>query len=287
MKRAPFRFGVVTLAALDLRARPDHAAELLSQLLLGEVVRVLEISRDGRWWRVENQFDLYRGWIRTWGVVGVTTARARAWVQEARGTIRVSYAELRSSRTRGRLVSPLFWRGQLLLGGRRGAALPAELPDGRRGWVDARAVAIDGRPAVRMADRIPELLGVPYLWGGRTPSGIDCSAFCQLVLAEQGVRLPRDADDQHSACARLDRGEEPAPGDLVFFAAPGKRIGHVGITLGGGAYAHARGYVRINSLVRGNPLYDKELAAQVRAFGRPGKHPLGRVRRGRKPAESA
>jgi hypothetical protein len=251
------------------------------------VVRVLEVSRDGRWWRVENRFDLYRGWIRTWGVVGVTAARARAWLRQARGTIRVSHAELRSARTGGRLVSPLFWRGQVMLGRLRGAALPAELPDGRRGWVDARAVAVDGRPAVRMAERIPELLGVPYLWGGRTPMGIDCSAFCQLVLAEQGMRLPRDADDQHAACDPLPRVEEARPGDLVFFAAPGKRVGHVGILLGGGAYAHARGFVRVNSLLRDNPLYDNELADQVRACGRPGKHALGRVRKGRKPEESA
>jgi cell wall-associated NlpC family hydrolase len=281
------RFGVISLPALDLRRRPDHKSELTSQLLLGEVVRVIEPSKDGRWWRVENQGDLYRGWIRTWGVVAATARAARAWENEARAQVRVSHAELRSARSGGRLVSPLFWQGRLIAGPVRGGMRPAELPDGRRGWVHAVAVVTGSRGRVGIADRIRELLGVPYLWGGRTPLGLDCSSFVQLVLGEQGIRLPRDADDQCAACDPLPHHEALRAGDLVFFGAPRRPIGHVGLALGNGAYAHARGCVRINSFVSGNPLFDKELFGQLRAFGRPRPGARWGAGEGEKPEESA
>lgn len=280
-------FAIVSLAALDLRRRPDHRSELTSQLLLGEVVRVLETSKDRRWWRVENQVDRYRGWVRTWGIVPASAAAARGWQKRARARIQVSHAELRSERSGGMLVSPLFWQGCLIAGTARGGMRPAELPDGRGGWVSAEAVLTGSRPRVELGDRIRELLGVPYLWGGRTPLGLDCSGFTQLVLAEQGMSLPRDADDQHSACDPLPDAKSMRPGDLVFFGLPRRPIGHVGLALGDGTYAHARGMVRLNSLARGNPLFDKELADQVRAFGRPRVDAKWRPDEGEKPSESA
>lgn len=286
MPTAP-RFGVISLAALDLRRRPDHKSELKSQLLLGEVVRVIGASRDRRWFHVENEVDRYRGWIRSWGMVAATSARARVWTAKARARVLVSYAQVRSANAGGRLVSPLFWRSRLIVGPVRGGMRAAELPDGRRGWVDSRAISVGDRVRLGMADRIGELLGVPYLWGGRTPLGLDCSAFCQLVLAEQGIRLPRDAHDQYAACKTHEDLDALRPGDLVFFGAPRKPVGHVGVALGNGAYAHARGHVRINSLIRDNPLFDKELGAQLRAFGRPRPGARWRADDGEKPEESA
>src|SRR5439155_16167958 len=92
---------VVTLAALDLRRRPDHRSELRSQLLLGEVVRVLERSRDRQWWRVRNQSDGYAGWVRTWGLVPCSRARAQRWIERARGRMVRAYAEITSGRGSG------------------------------------------------------------------------------------------------------------------------------------------------------------------------------------------
>lgn len=281
------RYGVISLAALDLRRRSDHKSELKSQLLLGEVVRVIGASRDRRWFHVENEADRYRGWVRSWGMVGASGARARAWAAEARARVVVSYAQLRSEPAGGRLVSPLFWRNRLIAGPARGGMRAAELPDGRRGWVDSSAIAVGDRTRLGLADRIGELLGVPYLWGGRTPLGLDCSAFCQLVLAEQGIRLPRDAHEQLAASRTLADPDALRPGDLLFFGVKRKPVGHVALALGNGAYAHARGHVRVNSLIRGNPLFDSELKAQLRAFGRPKQGARWRPDGGEKPEESA
>lgn len=259
---------VVTLAALDMRGRPDHRAELTSQLLMGEIVRRLRPSPDGRWWEVENRADGFRGWARDWGLLAASAARASRWSRRARARVGVLFAEVREGPGRGALVSPLFWNARVIPGPRVGRQRQVELPDGRRGWIPEAALARAGA-APGIARRVRGLLGVPYLWGGRTPLGFDCSGFTQQVLAEQGVCLARNADQQYRDGLPLSRGENPRLGDLVFFGTPGAPPGHVGLGLGGGYYAHCRKHVRINSVDPSNPLHDKELHPQLRGWRRP------------------
>jgi cell wall-associated NlpC family hydrolase len=263
---------VVSLAALDLRRRPEHRAELTSQLLLGEVVRILGGRPGGQWWRVEGLADGYRGWVRGWGLVRVPVARARNWQAKAVARVAVAVATARTGPGRGALVSPLFLNSRVIAGRRRGTHRQVELPDGRRGWVPVDSLACRGEKPL-LLERILSLIGVPYHWGGRTALGFDCSGFTQQVLAEQGVSLPRDAAHQLKASMRLASGEQPEPGDLIFFAAPGRPPGHVGIGLGGGYYAHCRGMVRIGSMEPSNQLYDKELAPQELGWARPQRVP--------------
>jgi cell wall-associated NlpC family hydrolase len=260
--------GVVALSALDVRRRPDHRSELLSQFLLGETVRVLAGGPDEPWWRVRSQFDDYEGWVRRWGIVPAAAARVRRWSRLARARVVALFAEVRTAPGAGGLVAPLFWQSRVIAGRVRAGHRPVELPDGRRGWVVGAALAPEGR-VPRLADRLLDLLGIPYLWGGRTPAGLDCSGFVQLLLAEQGMLLPRDAADQHRACRRLAARDVAEPGDLVFFAPRGGRVAHVGLWLGDGAFVHSRGTVRIGSLDPRSPFYENELAAQLRGFGRP------------------
>lgn len=274
---------VVSLAVLDVRRRPGHTAELTSQLLLGEIVRILSARPGGQWWRVEGLTDGYRGWVRGWGLVRVPVARARSWQAKAAARVAVPVAEVRTGPGRGALVSPLFLNSRIIAGRRRGAHRRVELPDGRRGWVPVGSLARHGeRPA--LLQRVLSLLGVPYHWGGRTALGFDCSGFTQQVLAEQGVELPRDAAHQLKASRWLSSGEPPEPGDLIFFAAPGTPPGHVGIGLGDGYFAHCRGMVRISSVESSNRLYDKEVMPQYTGWARPraGRSPAPRVPGGTK-----
>jgi gamma-D-glutamyl-L-lysine dipeptidyl-peptidase len=260
--------GVVSLAVLDMRRRPGHGAELTSQLLLGEVVRIVDGAPGGQWWRVETLADGYGGWVRGWGLVRVPTTRARSWQEKAVARVAAPMAEARTEPGGGALVSPLFLNSRVIVGRRRGAHRRVELPDGRRGWVAAASLARRGeKPA--LLKRVLSLLGVPYHWGGRTPAGFDCSGFTQQVLAEQGVCLPRDAVHQLRASRRLSPDERPGPGDLIFFSAPGRPPGHVGIGLGGGYFAHCRGMVRISSAESSNRLYDNEIMPQFLGWARP------------------
>lgn len=251
---------VVTLPALDVRREPRHAAELGTQLLLGEVVRVLGRSADRGWVRVRNEADGYSGWVRDWGLVPATAARAARWRQLARGRVSAPLAQVRSGRSGGASVSPVFFGNRVIAGRTQRGQRSVELPDGRRGWLPAAAFATRRRPTIE--HRILTLLGTPYLWGGRTPAGYDCSAFVQQVLLEQGVTLPRDARDQCRGCRRLPAGSPPRVGDLVFFRRPGEGASHVGIALGGSYFAHSRGRVRIASLEPGDPLCDEDLVPQ-------------------------
>ena len=96
---------VVTLATLDLRASPDHRSELRSQLLMGEVVRVVRRTDGGRWIRVLAPPDQYSGWARAWGLVPCSAARARKWQALATARVVVPHAEVVSDRRGGTLVS--------------------------------------------------------------------------------------------------------------------------------------------------------------------------------------
>lgn len=269
-------FAVVSLAALDLRVRPDHRAEMASQLLLGEIVR-LGAGRGG-WRRVTNQSDGYSGWVREWGLVHASARRATAWRRKATATVRVPVTLLRATRAGGIGVGPVFLGSRAIPGRTSKGWVQLELPDARRGWVERDALALPRDAAPAIVDRLTSLLGTPYLWGGRTPAGFDCSAFVQQVLLEQGISLPRDAADQRGACKPLRAGEEPRPGDLAFFAERSGRIGHVGVSLGAGLFAHARGRVCLASLDSSNALYDKELKPQFVGWYRPPGRSRARAR---------
>jgi cell wall-associated NlpC family hydrolase len=178
------------------------------------------------------------------------------------------FVEARERPGGGALVSPLVWNARVIAGATRGRHRSVTLPDGRHGWVPSSALA-SAKAVPDLRGRVRDLLGVPYLWGGRTPLGFDCSGFTQQLLSEQGIAIARDADQQHRDAVSLPPGEPARLGDLVFFGRLGRTMGHVGIGLGGGRYAHCRGVVRISSIDPKDPLFDAELGAFVRGWRRP------------------
>ncbi|MEO5616496.1 MAG: C40 family peptidase [Candidatus Eisenbacteria bacterium] len=262
-------YGIVAIAAADLRREPRHASELRSQLLLGETVRIDAERSGGQWLRVTGREDSYAGWMRAWALVRVAAGPLRRWQARARARVVRPVDTLRSLTSPRRPLMPVFLGSRLeLLKVARGRAV-VRLPDGRQGSLPATSLRSAGRDAIGLKRRLASLAGVPYLWGGRTPAGLDCSGLTQLVLGEQGVALPRDACDQYRATRRLERAESVQMGDLVFFARAGEQVSHVGILLDHGTYVHCRGTVHEASLDPLNPLCEKDLLAQFRGYGRP------------------
>jgi len=255
---------LVRIAALDLRTRSDHRAELASQLLLGELVRVSSASPDRQWRRVRSEEDGYGGWVRTWGLCATTPAEARRW--RSRGVrVRTLFTEALDRPGRGARVAPLTWNARVLPLGTRGRFTRVRIPGGAVGWVRTTDLR-SGEETVTLASRARTLLGAPYLWGGRTPAGLDCSSLTQLMLLDRGIQAPRDARDQQLWATPLD-GSLRA-GDLVFFGRT-RKAGHVGLVLSGRSYLHCRGTVQVASLDPRSPVYDRELGRQYLGAGRP------------------
>lgn len=244
--------GLVRAAVAPVYLDPALPAPQISQLVLG--MRLGLLDRQGEWLRVRGE-DGYLGWVHEGYVRLGERAWAESWEHSASGEPVVSLgAQLADDD--GCALARLPWGARLL----RFAGL-YELPDGRRGVIGSgEVVDVD-----RLADRFPprgesvartarRWHGTPYLWGGVTQSGADCSGFAQAVMWMHGIALPRDSDLQARIGAEVDAGSGFAnirAGDLLFFAEPNARVTHVAIALGRGLILHSalqNGGVAINDM---------------------------------------
>jgi hypothetical protein len=158
-------------------------------------------------------------------------------------------------------VSDVVAGTRIIAGGAEGGFRHVVLPGGREGY--AREEDIGGpTPAipdrVHLVERAKRFIGIPYIWGGASPKGFDCSGFVKIVFRIEGIELPRDSD----LLARMGRAitlDAASVGDLLFFG-EGGLVSHVAICLGEGRFIHSYGDVRINSLYADDPLYEEKLA---------------------------
>jgi len=243
---------VVRIALAPVQATPHVAAVQISQFVLGHRLDLL--MREGPWWRVRGE-DGYIGWVHEGYLQTGLAEWAREWERGTGGEPVVSIgAELIDD---GWPVTRVPWGGRVI----RDSPGRVRLPDGRRAEVGSgELIDVD-----RLLDRFPprgesiarsarRWLGSPYLWGGVTPAGVDCSGFIQSVFWIHGIALPRDSDQQARVGAGRpagDRFEDLRAGDLLFFAERPGRVTHVAISLGGPIIVHSalsNGGVQINDL---------------------------------------
>jgi gamma-D-glutamyl-L-lysine dipeptidyl-peptidase len=248
----PRNEALVRAPIVPVYRQPTMGSTQITQYVLG--ARLTLLSRRGRFFRVRGE-DAHVGWVHRGYLARGETDWALAWERAEQGEPVVSLgAELHDPDDR--VFARLPWGARVIqqAGGR------LLLPDGRSGLMGSGEVVA----VTRLSDRFPprgesvvrtarRWLGAPYLWGGVTPHGVDCSGFVQSVCWIHGMAMPRDSDMQALVGAPIEPGPDLdalRAGDLLFFAEK-QRVNHVALSLGGSRIIHAsagNGTVDLNDL---------------------------------------
>jgi len=219
-------FGICALSIVPLRGEPSDKSEMVSQLLYGDTFRVLE--RTKKWTQIETTFDSYKGWIDT------------------KQTREFDWKNLPEKLTfSSDLVEHIIEENNQLTT----IVLGSDVSHLKRLNHRHEGNTYSGKlPKNKLVEISLMYLNSPYLWGGKTPFGIDCSGLTQMVYKLGGYPLPRDAWQQANVGETLSFIEESEPGDLAFFDNSDGKIVHVGIILSEHQIIHAHGKVRIDKL---------------------------------------
>lgn len=230
--------GIVTLSVVNLRNEPSNASELEDQLLFGEMYVI--VDRDGEWLYICKDSDGYCGWINSKQHFEISDEE---FIKLKTKT--VSYQSDNIAGLAPIDADGIYWLSKcsIIRGLENGRVTIGNTEYEMYGNVYDLDSSADGYSVVAVA---MDFLNVPYLWGGKTIMGIDCSGLVQLAYMANGICLPRNASQQAIFGGdMISFIEESTAGDLAFFGDEDK-ISHVGIITGDGRIIHASGKVRID-----------------------------------------
>lgn len=233
-----------------MRAEPADASEMVNQVLFGEAFKILE--ERSSWCLIRLSHDKYEGWIDKKQLVKISEDDYLRWVNQhfhySNDAISLVSSELEMHNIP--LGSPLPFLDKGII------AFP------ERDFEFHGSFTHGKKPKSNLVNIAYTYLNAPYLWGGRTPFGIDCSGFTQMVYRLGGYSLSRDASQQAKEGEVLSFIEESEPGDLAFFDNAEGKIIHVGIILENNYIIHASGKVRLDRLDQSG-IYNSETATHT------------------------
>jgi hypothetical protein len=231
-------FGFCDLAVIPVRTEPSDRAEMSTQLLFGDLVTITEQS--GSWFYIKNYFDDYQGWL------------------DFKQVRIISEDEFRRLTAAKVYINRQFFGDFIRNGGKTFRLAPGSSfydLKGRVMAVDEQQYVLEGKAYPfnysgmdSLIETALNYLSCPYLWGGKTYLGLDCSGLTQVVYKQHGIRLMRDAAQQATQGELISFLSDGRPGDLAFFDNSDSRIVHVGILLDNQKLLHCSGRVRIDDI---------------------------------------
>jgi hypothetical protein len=231
-------FGICNLSIVPCRKEPSDRSELVTQLLFGDHFWILEVQ--GSWCKIKIAYDDYECWIdkKQFQPIAQHTYEILNATEMVCTNELVQIIVNNNTSTLFPVVIgstlPLIDNGECIIENQSytydGAFINGHLPFTKTGIVETTMMYLNS----------------PYLWGGKTPFGIDCSGLTQMVYKLNGIQLKRDAQQQSEQGETLSFVEEAEPGDLAFFDNEEGRIVHVGIVMDDDKIIHASGKVRID-----------------------------------------
>lgn len=218
--------GICTLAVIPLRKLPDSTSEIVSQLLFGDQFIIHEIENG--WANITTLFDSYRGFISDKHITLFEPNEKENWM------VNTNFPFLELNTNSGNFYVPA------------GCSIPVSDTFTLGNLTYTRRQTISNITEIDTLAK--QYLNAPYLWGGKTFMGIDCSGFTQMVYKQMGTILPRDAYQQAELGETVSFVAECKLGDLAFFDNEAGKITHVGMMLNNTDIIHASGKVRIDKL---------------------------------------
>ncbi len=229
------KYGISNLSIVPIRHEPADNSEMINQLLFGEHFKILETRK--KWSKIRLSHDSYEGWICNKQYLIISEEDYKQLDKDI-STITTDILDIINKDNQQPIVV-----GSILPFYKSGHAI-----------INNEMYKFDGLTTpgfvkkVKIVENAFIYLNAPYLWGGRSPMGIDCSGFTQMVYRLQGIDLPRDAYQQAKVGTSLSFVDESEPGDLAFFDNSEGRITHVGIILEDNYIIHSSGKVRIDRI---------------------------------------
>lgn len=260
---------VVTISVANIRSAAKHSAELATQALMGTPVKVLK--QDGGWYLIQTP-DKYISWVDAAGIALMDRQSFSQWQASEKVVFLPLNGFVFEDESKTSWLSDLVAGNILEVVEKRGLWYEVKLPDGRKGLVSATEVQdfeawknSRSLTSENLISTAKSMMGSPYLWGGTSIKGIDCSGFTKTIFYLNGQVIPRDASQQIHEGDLVDDSKDWSKlevGDLLFFGEKGtadkkERIVHVGMWIGDNSFIHSRGLVRISSFDEDSPNYDE------------------------------
>jgi cell wall-associated NlpC family hydrolase len=266
------QFAVARNSVINIRSKPKHSAELGTQGLLGMSLKVLD--KKGDFYRVQTP-DNYISWVDKGGITRMNTFEFNTWTQSEKILFTKNFGHVYADKnTNAPIISDITLGGLLQYISEDTSFYEVKYPDNRIGYIKKEEATVYGswlKNLISTEENLEKIAknfqGFPYLWGGTSSKGMDCSGFTKMVYLLNGFIIPRDASQQINAGKIVDTKldfSDLQKGDLLFFgtkATEDKKQGvrHVGLWLGNHKmeFIHASGNVHLSSMNEDQPNYDE------------------------------